>query len=510
MPKEKTFIDYVMEKASGPHFSGLRCPTATATSTAFSDANAPRQPFVIVVSGGTASGKTTVCDMIIQQLHDHRVVLVNQDSFYRGLTTEELKRVHEYNFDHPDAFDTEQLLDCIEKLKDGQSVQVPIYDFKRHQRSSDSFRQVNASDVIILEGILVFHDQCVRNLMNMKIFVDTDADVRLARRIRRDMVERVCKVCKPAFDGFVLPSKKYADVIIPRGGENHVAIALIVQHLRTKLGQHDLCKIYPNAYVIQSTFQIRGIHTLIRDREISKHDFVFYSDQLIRLVVEHGLGHLPFTEKQVIIPTASVYTRIDFAKSCVVFPLFEGFLLFVYYSGESMENALRACCKGLKIGKILIHRDGDNGKHLIYEKLPKDISERHVLLLDPVLATVGLGCKYWIPVCIQHGYVQFSIGFFLEFGGSLDGYITILVTEKVSELGNSANHAIELLVQKGVPESHIIFLNLISAPEGIHCVCKRFPSLKIVTSEIDVALNREFRVIPGMGEFGDRYFGTDD
>ncbi|XP_040934970.1 uridine kinase-like protein 1, chloroplastic isoform X1 [Gossypium hirsutum] len=496
MPKEKTSIDYVMEKASGPHFSGLRSPTATATSTAFSDANAPRQPFVIGVSGGTASGKTTVCDMIIQQLHDHRVVLVNQDSFYRGLTTEELKRVHEYNFDHPgililfaefccllfildaivfyhalvflvfiDAFDTEQLLDCIEKLKDGQSVQVPIYDFKRHQRSSNSFRQVNASDVIILEGILVFHDQCVRNLMNMKIFVDTDADVRLARRIRRDTVERgrdvssvleqYAKFVKPAFDGFVLPSKKYADVIIPRGGENHVAIDLIVQHLRTKLGQHDLCKIYPNAYVIQSTFQIRGMHTLIRDQEISKHDFVFYSDRLIRLVVEHGLGHLPFTEKQVITPTASVYTGVDFCKKlCGV---------SIVRSGESMENALRACCKGIKIGKILIHRDGDNGKHLIYEKLPKDISERHVLLLDPVLAT-----------------------------------------------GNSANHAIELLIQKGVPESHIIFLNLISAPEGIHCVCKRFPSLKIVTSEIDVALNGEFRVIPGMGEFGDRYFGTDD
>ncbi|KAG8366780.1 hypothetical protein BUALT_Bualt16G0003300 [Buddleja alternifolia] len=118
-------------------------------------------------------------------------------------------------------------------------------------------------------------------------------------------------------------------------------------------------------------------------------------------------------------------------------------------SGECMENALRACCKGLKIGKILIHRDGDNGKQLIYEKLPNDISERHVLLLDPVFAT-----------------------------------------------GNSASQAIELLIQKGVPESHIIFLNLISAPEGIHCVCKRFPTLKIVTSEIYVALNEEFRVIP--------------
>ncbi|GKV52519.1 hypothetical protein SLEP1_g59097 [Rubroshorea leprosula] len=117
MPEETTPIDYVMEKASGPHFSGLRSPTANSAPAAFADANAPRQPFVI------------------------------------------------------DAFDTEQLVDCIQKLKSGQSYEVPIYDFKNHHRCSDSFRQVNASDVIILEGILVFHDQRVRNLMNMKFLL---------------------------------------------------------------------------------------------------------------------------------------------------------------------------------------------------------------------------------------------------------------------------------------------------------------------------------------------------
>ncbi|XP_042420320.1 uridine kinase-like protein 2, chloroplastic [Zingiber officinale] len=474
------------------HFIGLRLSSSTSSSsstapsspsfamtsqiqssdysssspvTTTDEADSPGQPFVIGVSGGTASGKTTVCDMIIQQLHDHRVVCVNQDSFYRGLTVEEAQHVQDYNFDHPDAFDTEQLLDCMGKLKSGLSVNVPIYDFKKHQRSSEEFRKVNAADVIILEGILVFHDAQVRDLMDMKIFVDTDADLRLARRIRRDTVERgrdlnsvleqYGRFVKPAFDDFVLPSKKYADVIIPHGGDNHVAIDLIVQHIRTKLGQHDLCKIYPNVFVIQSTFQIRGMHTLIRDREITTPDFVFYSDRVIRLVVEHGLGHLPFTEKQVVTPTGSVYMGVDFCKKlCGV---------SIVRSGESMENALRACCKGIKIGKILIHRVGDDGKQLIYEKLPKDISERHVLLLDPVLGT-----------------------------------------------GNSANHAIDLLIQKGVPENRIIFLNLISAPEGIHCVCKRFPSVKIVTSEIDAALNEEFRVIPGLGEFGDRYFGTDN
>ncbi|CAK9145058.1 unnamed protein product [Ilex paraguariensis] len=450
---------------SGFHLNGLDSrnseeerPTTSATE------NAHKQPFVIGVAGGAASGKTTVCDMIIEQLHDQRVVLVNQDSFYHNLTPEELTRVHEYNFDHPDAFDTEQLLCAMEKLKHGQPIDIPKYDFKSYKNICPA-RRVNPSDVIILEGILIFHDPRVRDLMSMKIFVDADADVRLARRIRRDTVEKdrdigmvldqYSKFVKPAFDDFILPTKKYADIIIPRGGDNHVAIDLIVQHIRTKLGQHDLCKIYPNLYVIQSTFQIRGMHTLIRDAQTTTHDFIFYSDRLIRLVVEHGLGHLPFTEKQVITPTESVYTGVDFCKRlCGV---------SVIRSGESMENALRACCKGIKIGKILIHREGDNGQQLIYEKLPQDISERHVLLLDPILGT-----------------------------------------------GNSAVQAISLLLKKGVPESNIIFLNLISAPQGVHVVCKRFPRIKIVTSEIEISLNADFRVIPGMGEFGDRYFGTDD
>ncbi|KAM6552515.1 hypothetical protein CsatB_013277 [Cannabis sativa] len=466
---ESKSVADLIEASSGVHFSGFhmnglqeRHSGVEQATTSAAD-NIVMQPFVIGVAGGAASGKTTVCDMIIQQLHDQRVVLVNQDSFYHNLTPEEHARVHEYNFDHPDAFDTEKLLASMEKLRNGQAVDIPKYDFKSYK--NNQHRRVNPSDVIILEGILIFHDPRVRELMNMKIFVDTDADVRLARRIRRDTVEKnrdigtvldqYSKFVKPAFDDFILPTKKYADIIIPRGGDNHVAIDLIVQHIRTKLGQHDLCKIYPNLYVIHSTFQIRGMHTLIRDSQTTKHDFVFYADRLIRLVVEHGLGHLPFTEKQVVTPTESVYTGVDFCKRlCGV---------SVIRSGESMENALRACCKGIKIGKILIHREGDNGQQLVYEKLPQDISDRHVLLLDPILGT-----------------------------------------------GNSAVQAISLLLRKGVPESNIIFLNLISAPQGIHVVCKRFPRIKIVTSEIESGLNGDYRVIPGMGEFGDRYFGTDD
>lgn len=197
------------------------------------------------------------------------------------------------------------------------------------------------------------------------------------------------------------------------------------------------------------------MHTLIRDAKTSKHNFIFYSNRLIRLVVEHGLGHLPFNEKQVITPTGSIYTGIEFCKKLCG--------ISIIRSGESMETALRECCKGIKIGKILIHRHGDRGQQLIYHNLPEDIADRNVLLLDTILST-----------------------------------------------GNAAVQAISLLLQKGVQESNIIFLNLISAPQGLHAVCKRFPRVKIVTSEIELGLNSNSQVVPGMGEFGDRYFGTDD
>ncbi|XP_062201939.1 uridine kinase-like protein 3 isoform X3 [Phragmites australis] len=431
-------VDQVLDAAAaGVHYSALRLDELNLEQPTTSGLeNGYQEPFVIGVAGGASSGKSTVCRMIIDQLRDQRVVVVTQESFYYGLSDEELVHVHDYNFDHPDAFDTELLLSCMQNLKRGKAVDIPSYNFKTYKSVSNA-RKVNPSDVIILEGILVFHDSRLRDLMNMKIFVDTDADVRLTRRIRRDTIEKgrdikavldqYSKFVKPAFEDFILPTKKYADIIIPRGGDNDVAIDLIVQHIRTKLGQHDLCKIHPNLYVIQTTYQ----------------------------VVEHGLGHLPFQEKQVITPTGSVYTGVDFSKRLCG--------ISVIRSGESMENALRACCKGIKIGKILIHREGDNGQQLIYQNLPKDIANRHVLLLDPILGT-----------------------------------------------GNSAVQAISLLLKKGVQEANIIFLNLISAPQGVHVVSKRFPRVKIVTSEIEFGLNDDFRVIPGMGEFGDRYFGTDD
>ncbi|KAL4420365.1 hypothetical protein ABPG77_002305 [Micractinium sp. CCAP 211/92] len=228
------------------------------------------EPFFIGVAGGTASGKTTVCDMIIQRLQEQSVVMLAQDSFYRSLTEEDRANLPEYNFDKPEAFDTALLLECLSELKAGRPFEVPVYDFTTHSRSSET-RRVLPADVIVLEGILVLHMEEIRAMLNMKVYVDTDDDVRLARRIQRDVavrgrdvagvIEQYTKFVKPAFDQYVAPSRKFADVIIPWArGDNVVAIDLITEHIRMKLQQHDLRRIYPNLEVIPTNFQVRGMH----------------------------------------------------------------------------------------------------------------------------------------------------------------------------------------------------------------------------------------------------------
>uniref|UniRef100_A0A0R3RTV8 Uridine kinase n=1 Tax=Elaeophora elaphi TaxID=1147741 RepID=A0A0R3RTV8_9BILA len=206
---------------------------------------ATKAPFIIGVAGGTASGKSSVCSRIMEKLgkaHERRVVTISQDSFYRNLTVEETKKASrgEFNFDHPDAIEFSLLISILHKMKKGESVIVPKYDFCTNSRSKDS-DVIESADVIIVEGILILYDQELRNLFDMKLFVDADSDDRLARRVQTDTQERgrslsqvlhqYLNLVKPAFEEFCLPTKKYADVIIPRGADNNVAIDLILHHI---------------------------------------------------------------------------------------------------------------------------------------------------------------------------------------------------------------------------------------------------------------------------------------
>ena len=223
-------------------------PVVATLSEEIEEASEKEIPFIIGICGGSASGKTTVCREIIDTLSNKRVVTISQDSFYRNLTPEENERAFaaDFNFDSPDAFDYEAFEQVVHELKRGnQNIAIPIYDFKTNARVDGESYQLPSADVILIEGILVFYSKSLREAMDMKIFVDTDPDTSLARRIRRDLRERgrdldsiltqYERFVKPSYDDFITPTKKYADIIIPRGGANRVAIDLIAQHIKTKV-----------------------------------------------------------------------------------------------------------------------------------------------------------------------------------------------------------------------------------------------------------------------------------
>ncbi|KAF8932458.1 Uracil phosphoribosyltransferase, synthesizes UMP from uracil [Dissophora ornata] len=207
--------------------------------------------------------------------------------------------------------------------------------------------------------------------------------------------------------------------------------------------------------LLPSTPQLKGMMTIIRDKDTSREEFIFYADRIIRLLIEEGLNHLPVVEKTVLTPTGKDYQGVEFqGRICGV---------SIMRAGESMEKGLRDVCRSVRISKILIQRDEETAlPKLYYAKFPPDIATRYCLLLDPALAT-----------------------------------------------GGSAIKAIEVLLDNGVSEEKIVFVNLLCCPEGISAVLKTYPKIKIVTAAVDDGLNERKFLVPGLGDFGCRYYGTD-
>lgn len=197
-------------------------------------------PLLLGVAGGTGSGKTTVARRILEAVGESRIAFLEMDSYYRDIAWHDDADLLRHNFDHPSALDLELLVEHLEALRAGRSVEVPVYDFVRHRRTAQT-EAVAAQPVVMLEGILVLALAEIRNLLDFKIYVDTDADIRFIRRLRRDLDERGRGVedvmrqylgsVRPMHLEFVEPSKRWADVIIPEGGENRVALDMVVARL---------------------------------------------------------------------------------------------------------------------------------------------------------------------------------------------------------------------------------------------------------------------------------------
>ncbi|KAH9843510.1 uracil phosphoribosyltransferase-domain-containing protein [Rhodofomes roseus] len=216
--------------------------------------------------------------------------------------------------------------------------------------------------------------------------------------------------------------------------------------------QNTPASVPPSVFTLPHTAQLEALYTIIRDKTTSRGDFLFYSDRIIRLLVEEGLNHLPVVPKTVETPTGVTYEGVGF----------EGHIcgVSILRAGEAMEAGLREVCRSVRIGKILIQRDEETAQpKLFYSKLPQDIAHRYVLLLDPMLAT-----------------------------------------------GGSAIKAVEVLMEHGVPEDRIIFINLISSPEGLKTFSAKYPALRVITGWIDQGLNEKAYIVPGLGDFGERRY----
>ncbi|XP_067097320.1 uridine-cytidine kinase-like 1 isoform X4 [Osmerus mordax] len=418
-------------------YTAGRPPWYNVTGTTFKEA------FVIGLCGGSASGKTTVANKIIEALDVPWVVLLSMDSFYKVLTREEqeLASRNEYNFDHPEAFDFELLVTVLRKLKKGKSVKVPVYDFTSHCRRKD-WKTVYGANVVIFEGILAFANKELLKLLDMKVFVDTDSDIRLVRRLKRDISERgrdingvikqYNKFVKPAFEQYIEPTVPVADIVVPRGGENFVALDLIVQHVHSQLEKREITvrsalasahqgqPLPETLSVMESTPQVRGMHTIIRNKDTNRDEFIFYSKRLMRLLIEHALSFLPLKPVSVETPQGAFYEGKRLSGQRITG-------VSILRAGETMEQALMAVCKDIRLGKILIQTNHDTGE-------PED---------------------------------------------------------------------------HDVQEEKIFLLSLLMAEMGVHSVAYAFPRVRIITTAVDKKVNDQFHIIPGIGNFGDRYFGTD-
>lgn len=201
------------------------------------------KPLIIGIAGGTGSGKSTVARRVAEQLSHASVAFIDMDAYYRNYAHLPLEERRQINWDHPDAFDIDLLVEQLHQLVSRTGIEKPIYDFVTHTRSPET-RRVPPADVIVVDGILLFVDERVRDLCDVKVFVDAEADIRLARRIKRDMAKRgrpledilqqYMTTVRPMHEQFVEPSKRYADVIVPRGGHNSVAIEMITAKIQRR------------------------------------------------------------------------------------------------------------------------------------------------------------------------------------------------------------------------------------------------------------------------------------
>ncbi|KAJ7650221.1 armadillo/beta-catenin/plakoglobin [Roridomyces roridus] len=458
--------------------------------------------YVIGIAGGSGSGKTHVARQIVKALGSiPSVVILSQDSFYKKHTPEQLVLAHAsaFDFDHPDSIDMPLFAECLSQLKSCQQANIPVYSFKTHQRE-DEGRYLYGATIIITEGIMALQDPGLRELYDLKLFVQCDSDLMLARRLKRDVAERgrtvngileqYLRYVKPAYDNFVLPSQRHADIIVP-GSNNAVAIDIISTHIRRQLQERSnsfrpkmaMPHLFPsisgktvqdlNLTVLPQTPQLQGIFTILRSRTTSRQDFIFFVDRLSTVVMEHALRYLPFAPYTVTTPLELPFTGkvMDAKYVCGV---------SILRSGGALERGFRRVLHDVPMGSLLVQSNDHDGEPLLL----------HVML----------------PVCLRDRRT------------SGDAYVFLLDAQIGT--GAAAFMAVRILLDHGVKPEHIIFVTfLVAKGGGISVLRRAFPQIKIVTAGVDDIMEegwldgleegegrQVWAMMPGFGQMGDRYY----
>ncbi|KAK2460331.1 hypothetical protein APHAL10511_007720 [Amanita phalloides] len=469
--------------------------------------------FVIGIAGGSASGKTHVAEQIVKSLGSiPTVIILSQDSFYKYHTPEELELAHanKLDFDHPDAIDMPMFVACLADLKACKQSNIPVYSFAQHQRLAET-KYLYGASIIIAEGIMALHDPSLRELYDLKVFVQCDSDLMLARRIKRDVEQRgrtvdgvldqYLRFVKPSYDNFVRPTSSHADIIVP-GHNNKVAIDLISTHVRRQLQERSnmfrkkiaIPRLYLpsrpgspspeygledlNLTVHPQTAQMQGIYTILRSKDTSRQDFIFFVDRLATLLVEYALQHLPYTAYRVITPVNAQFEGLKMAAKYVCG-------VTILRSGGALQRGFRRVINDVPVGSLLIQSDSRTGEPLLLHvqlptciKLRSTAADTHVFVMDAQIGTAA-----------------------------------------------AAFMSIRILLDHGVRQDHIIYVTfLVARGGGVSVLRRAFPGVKIVCGAVDDEVKEGWlegyrgegnpeghpRMVwvmqPGMGQIGDRYY----
>ena len=378
------------------------------------------EPYIIGIAGNSGSGKTSISQKIIQDINQPWTVLLSFDNFYQPLTLEQSKLAfaNNYDFDCPDSLDFDLLVETIGNLKKGGKTIIPVYSFTSHNRTSKT-NTIYGVNVIIVEGLYALHDQQLLDMMDLKIYVDTDLDICLARRLTRDILYRGRdlggamqqweKFVKPNAVKFINPTVQNADLVIPRGLDNSIAINLMIKHIKNQLAlksrnhlqrlkklgvniKFDIDKF--NIKLLQNTNQVKGINSILFDTSTSRNDFIFYFNRMCGLLIELAQEFM------------TNYTNVDIDTGKGIY---HGKKLLqnqynavnIIRSGDCFMASIKKSFPVISIGKLLIQSDSTTGEpQLHFERLPHKLSDK-IMLFDSQIIS-GAGAIMAIQVLLDH------------------------------------------------------------------------------------------------------------